>query len=298
MNIYENAATDGIASFFYQEPLWKKEILFNFLLKPFGLTVNDIKEVKTQDYLKGTIPDFKIITEKDEIKFEVKINNTRLTSSEMKKKSRDAFLIRKNYTSSKDIPKGLKILNWEDLFEIIDKKEANNEFTRLALVREYMKEPEHTLLLSPLEVAMFYSPETIRAVYTMSNKILELCRNFLDSNKKRFESKESHNQTLENPQKNETGIGFFFQEKNGKKREFFIGLDPNAPKEFYWAINLDIDYYKNDKGVYTNGHYAFFPLDKEILAKCTNEQDLQEEFNKNVNDVLNSIDEQPSKNAK
>lgn len=86
MNIYENAATEAIASFFYQEPLWKKEILFNFLLKPFGLTVNDIKEVKTQDYLKGTIPDFKIITEKDEIKFEVKINNTRLTSSEMKKK--------------------------------------------------------------------------------------------------------------------------------------------------------------------------------------------------------------------
>ena len=290
MNIYENAATEAIASFFYQEPLWKKEILFNFLLKPFGLTVNDIKEVKTQDYLKGTIPDFKIITEKDAIKFEVKINNTRLTSSEMKKKSRDAFLIRKNYTSSKDIPKGLKILYWEDLFEIIDKKEANNEFTRLALVREYMKEPEHTLLLSPLEVAMLYSPETISAVYTMSEKLLELCKNFLDSHNTKYKC----GQLL---QKNE-GIGYYFNEQKGKKRSFFIGFDPNAPLEQNLAIEVDLNTYKNIKNMYTNGYFAYFPLDKEILAKYDSDDELQAAFNANVEAVLNSIDELPIKETK
>lgn len=62
MNIYENLATQAITSFFYNEALWKKEIVFDFLLKPFNLQLSDIAEVKAQDNLKETVPDFTIVT--------------------------------------------------------------------------------------------------------------------------------------------------------------------------------------------------------------------------------------------
>ena len=85
MNIYENVATQALTSFFYHEALWKKEILFNFLLQPFNLKVTDIKDVITQDNLKDTIPDFTIITsDGTRICYEVKINDADLTSSERK----------------------------------------------------------------------------------------------------------------------------------------------------------------------------------------------------------------------
>ena len=76
MTLYENVATEAIASFFYHEPLWKKEILFNFLLGPFDLKFYDIIDVSTQDNLKGTIPDFTIKTEneKKQVKFHQQTN--------------------------------------------------------------------------------------------------------------------------------------------------------------------------------------------------------------------------------
>ena len=55
MNIHENVATQALTSFFYHEALWKKEILFNFLLQPFDLKLADVKDVITQDNLKETL---------------------------------------------------------------------------------------------------------------------------------------------------------------------------------------------------------------------------------------------------
>ncbi len=185
MNLYENVATQAIATFFHREPLWKKEILFNFLLAPFDKKFENIKEVVTQNNLQATIPDFTIKTVDQDIHFEVKISDATLTSAEKQSGSLDAFLVRKHYAYLEEvkripIPEN-KILFWEDLFEIIDKQGATNEFARLVLVREYMRDGEHTLSLTPHEVAMFYSPNTIAAVYTMSEKVLELCNQFLNS---------------------------------------------------------------------------------------------------------------------
>lgn len=86
MNIHENVATQALTSFFYREALWKKEILFNFLLQPFDLKLADVKDVITQDNLKETIPDFTIVTNTGKrICYEVKINDAELTLSERKK---------------------------------------------------------------------------------------------------------------------------------------------------------------------------------------------------------------------
>ena len=283
MTIYENVATEAIASFFYHEPLWKKEILFNFLLEPFDLKFYDIIDVSTQDNLKGTIPDFTIKTENEKIKFEVKINDAALTFSEGQKDTRNAYLIRENYYYINDIPVDKKyIFFWEDLFELIDKKGAMKEFARLALVREYMKEPELKLLLTPHEVAMFYSPETIRAVYTMKEKILKLCENFVDSHSDLYEK--------QSPQDDECGIGYVFTEKKNQKRTFFIGLSPVVDNNYYYSIALELKDNQKNKNWYIYDEHAYFSLDKEILAKFDSEKDLQEEFNKNAEEVLKSID--------
>ena len=141
-----------------------------------------------------------------------------------------------------------------------------------------MCEDIHTLLLTPHEVAMFYTPETVKAVYTMSNKILSLCKSFLESHSKDYDFKEQDNQILTNPQQDEQGIGQFFTEKKGEKREFFIGLDLLVPEKA-WSIGLNIA-----PNVYQN-----FELDKEILTKCNSDDKIQEEFNRNVEEVIKKI---------
>ena len=283
MKVYENVATVAIASFFYNEPLWKKEILFNFLLKPFELAVCDIKDVATQDNLQVTIPDFTIKTDKKNIRFEVKINDSALTDSEKEAGNRDAFLVRKNYAHLSEIPVSKdKVLYWEDLFELIDKKGITNEFARLSLVREYMNATNHTLLLTPHEVAMLYSPETISAVYTMSNKVFKLCENFLNSHQKEYDCGVR--------QQNEYGIGYSFKENKGKNRAFFVGINPCAPNPYDFSIALELNGKVNcNTDCYSDDGYAYFPLDKEILAKYNSEEDLQEQFNKNVEEVIARI---------
>ena len=275
MNLYENLATQAITSFFYQEPMWKKEILYGFLIKPFGLQISDIIEVKTQDNLKDSIPDFTIITKNGEsIRFEVKINNSGLTTSELRKDTRDAYLIRKNYYFRNEIPiESEKILFWEDLFEVIDQKGATKDFERLCMIREYMHEYIHTLLLTPHEVAMLYSKDTIIAVYKMKEKVKKLCENFLDANEFRF-NKGNH-------QDDEYGIGYYFDEKDGKKRNFFIGLSPHEVEDKFFSVAKLIEG--------SNDSWDYFKIDKEILAKCTTEEDLQEEFNRKAEEVIKNI---------
>jgi len=273
LNIYENVATQAITSFFYNEPLWKKEILFNFLLKPFNLKLSDIIEVKAQDNLKETIPDFTIVTKKENLRYEVKTNNSGLTYSEHKTTSRDAYLVRKDYSYFKDIPlEEDKILFWEDLFKTIDQKGATKEFARLDLIREYMHEDVNTLLLTPHEVAMLYSPETIVAVYKMKEKIKKLCENFLSVNESTYQ--------MSGWQDDENGIGYYFYEKDDKKRNFFVGLSPKCKEYFSVAKFIDG----------SNDSWDFFELDKEILAKCNSEEEIQAEFNKNVETVIKTIE--------
>ena len=273
MNLYENLATQAITSFFYQEPVWKKEVLYDFLLSPFKLSTFDIVEVKTQDHFKESIPDFTIITKDGKrIRYEVKINNSGLIFSEQKENTRDAYLIRKNYYFRNEIPIAPdKILFWEDLFELIDQKGATKDFERFCMIPEYMHEDIHTLLLTPHEVAMLYSKDTIIAVYGMKEKVKKLCENFLDNNEFRYRKG--------NPQDDENGIGYYFDEKDGEKREFFIGLSPHEDKFFSVAKRIEG----------ANDSWDFFELDKEILAKCTTDDKLQEEFNKNVEDVIGKI---------
>jgi len=271
LNIYENLATQAITSFFYNEALWKKEIVFDFLLKPFNLQLLDIAEVKAQDNLKGTVPDFTIITKNSEkLRYEVKINNSGLTISEYDKDTRDAYLIRKNYSFREEIPIPKdKILFWEDLFEIIDKKGATTDFTRFDLIREYMCEDIHTLLFTPHEVAMLYSPDTIIAVYEMKEKLLEICRKFLDANVTKYEYKGKLDSKY--------GIGCYFKKKGAPEYDLFIGLSPHAEK--YYSIAKYI----------SGDNWDYFELDKEILAKCNTEEELQQEFNKNAEDVMLKI---------
>lgn len=287
VNLYENAATQAIASFFHHEPRWKKEILFGFLLKPFGMTLDNIKDVVTQNHLPGTIPDFTIqTTDNQKIHFEVKISDANLTESEIVPGTRDAFLVRKRYRFLEDIPVAKdNILFWEDLFAIIDKHGAANDFSRLALVREYMHDEEHTLLLTPHEVAMMYSPDTVAAVYTMSQKIMRLCENFLDS------PSASAAYAADKPQQDDLGIGYYFHEKHGKPRNFFVGFSASVPSPYCFSIALQL----NDnaptpgKNWYTDDEWAYFPLDREILAKDISETELQASFNANVEEVLKSI---------
>ena len=139
MTIYENEATQAIVSIFKNDALWKKEILFNFLLKPFGVSYEYIVDVTCQDYLKETIPDFTVRTKDKDYRYEVKINDAPLTESEEDSDNRNAFLVPKKYSHMNDIPLDKKyILFWEVLFEEIDRKGATNDFGKLELTREYI----------------------------------------------------------------------------------------------------------------------------------------------------------------
>ena len=285
MNLYENAATQAIATFFHREPLWKKEILFNFLLEPFGLKLENIKDVVTQNSLQGTIPDFTIKTSDRDIHFEVKINDATLTPSEREEATRDAFLVRANYAHLSELPKKTKVLYWEDLFRRIDKQGATKEFARLVLVREYMRDGEHTLLFTPHEVAMIYSPDTIAAIYTMSEKVLELCDQFLGS-------LDSNAYTRGAQQQNQWGIGCYFNGIHGKKREFFVGISPMVPQKYSFSVALKLDRSCKDKleDCYTDEEWAYFPLDREILARNTSEEELKKQFNEEAKRVLDGIE--------
>ena len=292
MKLYENVATQAIATFFHQEPLWKKKILFDFLLKPFGLAYEDVQDVETQDNLKDTIPDFTIVLKDQRINFEVKINDAELTESERNKQNRDAFLVCRNYSHKDEIPlKDDKILYWEDLFKKIEKIGATNEFSRLTMVREYIHADNISLHLTPLEVAMLYSPETIEAVYSLSEKVLKLCEGFLETHKVQYEYKK-------NQQQSKFGIGRYFNDKR-TKAELWIGMSPIVEKySFSAAIKLGTGNVEPKDDCHIEGDYAYFSLDKEILAKYEDDEKLQESFNKNAESVLNEIFGSKSKGAK
>ena len=117
----------------------------------------------------------------------------------------------------------------------------------------------------------------------MSEKVLGLCKNFLDSHSKEYEKN--------NEQQDKWGVGCYFEETSGKKRSFYFGLNSYMPAQYFFSVDLylsKIDEQRDDW--YSDGEWAYFPLDKEILAKCGSDEDLQVAFNKNVEEVIASID--------
>ena len=72
-------------------------------------------------------------------------------------------------------------------------------------------------------------------------------------------------------------VGYYFKKKGAPEYDLFIGLSLYAEK--YYSI---AKYISGDS-------WDCFELDKEILAKCNTEEELQQEFNKNVEDVMLKI---------
>ena len=165
MTIYENLATETIVSIFKTSAYWKKEIVFNFLLRPFDKNIDDVSDVTSQETLKNTKPDFTIHLndEKTKIHFEVKINNDGLTEYEKKEGTRDAFLVKSDYYYTEYITNKLimPILTWEDFFDEIDKKEAMPHFEELRLLRNCLFGTNKNLDMEFL-TQFLYSKESVK----------------------------------------------------------------------------------------------------------------------------------------
>lgn len=146
MNIYENVATEAMVLLFKTAAVWKKRLVFNFLLEPFEqnddpkkkIKFEDIADVESQETLKGSRPDFTItLNNGEKIHFEVKINDDGLTDSERKKGTRNAFLVKADYAHWDEIPLEEEyVLTWDDLFNLIDENEATSDFAMFDLLRQ------------------------------------------------------------------------------------------------------------------------------------------------------------------
>ncbi len=100
-------------------------------------------------------------------------------------------------------------------------------------------------------------------------------------------------------QNDSDGIGYNFEEvkKGTYKRSFFIGVSPTLEDKEYWlSIALWIKKYsKKKKELLAKGKWkfkddwAFYPLNKRMLSECKSDEELQEKFNKNVEEVIKSI---------
>ena len=138
MTVLENTATSTIVNLFNsnQREYFKAKAVFDFLLKPYGKLFEDIYSVEEQKGDNGSIPDFTIIlNDEEELRYEVKTSDAILTKQELKKDSRDFFLIPYCYKESENIPLSKNhILIWEDLFDSLD--EQNIIIDGLDKVRE------------------------------------------------------------------------------------------------------------------------------------------------------------------
>ena len=227
MNIYENLATEILVSIFKTSAYWKKEIVFNFLLKPFNKNIEDIKDVTSQETLKDTKPDFtihlkdKIEETKKEIHFEVKINNAELTTSEKKKNSRDAFLILSDYIYREKIPSDNFILTWEEFFDEIDKKEAMPCFEELSLLRNCLFGTNKDLDMGFL-TQFLYSKEYVKSeLKDIFKKLFDLIKK--DEQTKPNETERDCEISLNNYRQS-ISLGYEFGEDN-HVGHFYISLN-------------------------------------------------------------------------
>lgn len=100
-------------------------------------------------------------------------------------------------------------------------------------------------------------------------------------------------------QDDEYGIGYYFLDKAKAKKEFFIGLSPEVNNENY--IFSVVRVHKSEKQKYKKKdvyfeinhggkNYEYIAIDTEKLKKCTTWEDLQKEFNKQVEELLKNWD--------
>ena len=93
-------------------------------------------------------------------------------------------------------------------------------------------------------------------------------------------------------QDREGGIGYYFYDE-----KYFIGLYPSVKnKDYHFSISIklgkreDNSKWNSIEEADDGSLWAYFPLNKEILLNCISEEDLQTQFNKEVNRVLRKIE--------
>ena len=87
MTLYENVATSTLINLFNSpnREEYKTKIIYDFLLKKFNKSFEDISSVEEQASNNTSIPDFVInLNDETSLRYEVKINNASLTESEKK----------------------------------------------------------------------------------------------------------------------------------------------------------------------------------------------------------------------
>ena len=128
-----------------------------------------------------------------------------------------------------------------------------------------------------------------------ADKLLAMCRKFVDDNKKTYEYSHRSKDLADYIQKNDDGIGCYFYEKEGKKINYFLGLSPKRNDDSAWSVAVLLDGTVSFlKETPQDKNWAYFPLKYEILEKiCMAENDLQEEFNNNVSEVIKNIKTDP-----
>ena len=155
MTLYENVATSTLINLFNSpnREEYKTKIIYDFLLKEFNKSFENISSVEEQTSNKSntSIPDFVInLNDETSLRYEVKINDAALTESEKKKNERDVFLIPSNYKHKNDIPKSNKIIYWEDLFDELDAQDI--VIDGLDKVRNIINYPKQNLIAKTWEV--------------------------------------------------------------------------------------------------------------------------------------------------
>lgn len=153
MTLYENVATSTLINLFNSpnREEYKTKIIYDFLLKKFNKSFEDISSVEEQASNNTSIPDFVInLNDKTSLRYEVKINNASLTESEKNKNERDVFLIPSNYKHEDKIPKSNKIIYWEDLFDELDNQDI--VIDGLDKVRNIINYPKQNLVGKTWEV--------------------------------------------------------------------------------------------------------------------------------------------------
>ena len=153
MTLYENVATSTLINLFNSpnREEYKTKIIYDFLLKKFNKSFEDISSVEEQASNNTSIPDFVInLNDETSLRYEVKINNASLTESEKNKNERDVFLIPSNYKHEDKIPKSNKIIYWEDLFDELDNQDI--VIDGLDKVRNIINYPKQNLVGKTWEV--------------------------------------------------------------------------------------------------------------------------------------------------
>ena len=155
MTLYENVATSTLINLFNSpnREEYKTKIIYDFLLKEFNKSFENISSVEEQTSNKSntSIPDFVInLNDETSLRYEAKINDAALTESEKKKNERDVFLIPSNYKHKNDIPKSNKIIYCEDLFDELDAQDI--VIDGLDKVRNIINYPKQNLIAKTWEV--------------------------------------------------------------------------------------------------------------------------------------------------